>query len=128
MPFRNESSPKKIICSKQLSLMLFTKRSAYAFKFGDRGGQFHRLDTGFRQHVQEFLRVQRIAIVNEISLSFQKALHIIGDVARNLSHPQSIRFVCNSSHFHSSCRQFYEEEDDKTLQTFRRPRLNREEV
>ena len=38
MAFRSESSPNKIICSKQASLIVRTNRSAYAFKFGDRGG------------------------------------------------------------------------------------------
>jgi len=38
--FRNASSPKKIIRSRQLSLIVRTNRSAYAFKFGDRGGNF----------------------------------------------------------------------------------------
>ena len=37
-------------------------------------------------------------------LSFEKAVHIIGEIAGNLSHPQSIGFGCNSSNLHSSCR------------------------
>src|SRR6267143_2878604 len=38
MAFLSESSPKKIIRSRQPSLILRTNLSAWAFKFGDRGG------------------------------------------------------------------------------------------
>ncbi len=40
MAFRNEPSPNRIMRSKHDSLIVLTKRSAYAFRFGERGGNF----------------------------------------------------------------------------------------
>jgi hypothetical protein len=40
MAARNDASPKKIMRSTHDSLMLRTNLSAWAFRFGDRGGSF----------------------------------------------------------------------------------------
>jgi hypothetical protein len=38
--------------------------------------QFHRFDTCVRQHYQKLLRVQRIAIMNQIPLSLEEAIDL----------------------------------------------------
>ena len=53
----------------------------------DSGRQLDRFDSHIRQHVQKLLSIQGIAIMNQILLSLEEAIDVIGDVARNLSHP-----------------------------------------
>src|SRR5919198_6430744 len=66
--------------------------------------QFHRFDTDILEHRQELLGVQRIAIVNQITFAFKEAVYVIGDIARDLSHPQSIRLTRDSADLYSSRR------------------------
>src|SRR5215471_6357669 len=65
--------------------------------------QFDRFDTYIGQHRQEFLRIQRIAIMNRILLSSEEAIDLIREVSCNLCHPQSIRLARHSSDLDLSC-------------------------
>ena len=55
-----------------------------------------------RLAAQKLLRVQRISIMNQVTLSFEEAVNTICEVARNLNHPESIRLARDSSHLDSS--------------------------
>src|SRR6516162_9575024 len=90
--------------------------------------QFDRFNACIGQHRQEFLRIQRIAIMDEVPVSSEKAIDLIGHVSRNLHHPQSVCLLRHSSDLDSSCGEFDEEKNDEPLQTCWRPDLNREEV
>src|SRR6516225_3082620 len=64
--FRNELSPNRIICSRQASLMVRTNRSAYAFRFGDRGGSLTDSMPEPRQYGEKVFGIERISVVDEI--------------------------------------------------------------
>src|SRR5215813_15029068 len=66
--------------------------------------------------------------MNQISLSFEETIHIVSKVARNLGHPQSVCVTGNPSDLHTSCRDFNEEKNDKSLQAGWRPHFDREEI
>src|SRR5215831_7849628 len=69
---------------------------------GRSGRQSHRFDAGIGQQLQKISRVEWIAIMNEIVLSLEESVHTIGQVAGNLSHPQSIRLARDSSDLNAS--------------------------
>jgi hypothetical protein len=55
--------------------------------------------------------------VNEIALSLEESVDLIGEIARNLRHPQSIRSACYPADLHTSRRELDEEENDKPLKS-----------
>jgi hypothetical protein len=73
-------------------LIVRTNRSAWAFKFGERGGSFHGVHSGRNKSPENPGSEQRVAVVNQISLPTQEPVHIIAEVPGNLFHPESIRF------------------------------------
>src|SRR5215831_8502243 len=76
MAFRTEPSPNRIIRSRHDSLMVLTKRSAWALRLGDRG-QLHRLHAAALQDLQKFSGEQGIPVMNQISLTDQEALRSV---------------------------------------------------
>jgi len=66
--------------------------------------QFHRLYTCLCKHVQEFVREQWIAIMDEVSLPSHHAIDRIGQIPTNLTHPQSVRCTCDPCHLDLPCR------------------------
>ena len=95
--------------------MVLTKRSAWAFKFGGSWWQFDGLYPRVGEHAQELFRIQWISIMHQIAFIFEESVHLIGEIAGNLAHPQSIRPACNSSDLHASSRQIHKEEHDNPL-------------
>ena len=63
-----------------------------------------------------------------MALSFEETVNIIGEVASNLAHPQSIRPPCNPADLNTSRRQLDKEQDDEPLQSARRPNFYCEEI
>src|SRR5262249_15014333 len=110
----NASSPNRIICSRQSSLIVRTNLSAWAFKFGDRAGSFTDSIPCSASIVRNS-RVQRIAIVNQVPFSFEESIEFIGHIASNLRHPQTIWPACDSSDLDTTRREFHKEENDKSF-------------
>src|SRR5579859_2086516 len=104
MVLRNEPSPNRIIRSKHDSLMVRTKRSAWAFRFGERGGSF----TGCTPVVAS---VSRNSAVNNGSRTWirylfpdQEAFGSVSEIACQ-AHPESIGLPGQSGDLHPSARQ-----------------------
>ena len=53
--------------------------------------QFNGFKAGDSQYAQKFLRIERISIVNQITLPCKKAIDGIRQIAGDLTHPQPIR-------------------------------------
>ena len=68
MDLRNDCSPNRIICSQQDSLMVLTN-SAYAFKFGDRGGSLTAFTPTSASMCKKLGREQRVSIMDQIMLT-----------------------------------------------------------
>jgi len=65
---------------------------------------------------------------NMIALSLAHTLHVIRDLAGNLSHRQSIGSACGPRNVHAPSRQFHKAENDQIGQTESVQRTDREEV
>jgi hypothetical protein len=87
MAVRTDSSPKKMIRFRQDSLMLRTNLSAWAFRFGDRGGSL-TVSTPVSVIV---VGEQWITVVNQVPFSDQNSVLRIREISGNLAHPQSLR-------------------------------------
>src|SRR5215467_10407948 len=90
--------------------------------------QFDRFDSNLSKHAQEFSCVERIPIMDEITLTFEKPIDAIGEIACDLSHPQSICLTRNSTDLNSAPRQLHKEQHNEALESTWRPDLNREKV
>ena len=66
--------------------------------------------------------------MNQISILLQETILAIGDVASDLSHPESIWASRDSAELYSSRRQLNEEEDHQALKSAPCPDFNGEEV
>src|SRR5262249_53866916 len=77
---------------------------------------------------EKFWGLQRIAIVDEIALSLEESVDVIGEIALNLRHPQSIRSACDPADLYTSRRDLHEEENDKPLKSTPRPHFYGEKV
>ena len=66
--------------------------------------------------------------MNQITLSLEETIDLIGQIPCNLAHPQSIGSRRNSADLHSPRRQVYKEEDHTPLQSMRRPHFHREKI
>jgi len=64
----------------------------------------------------------------QVALPREQAVDGVGQIPRNLVHPQTVRHRRDPGDFHSSRRQIDKEQHDKSLQSFRRPDLNSEEI
>src|SRR2546426_6334022 len=49
--------------------------------------QFDGLDAGGRKNAQKLLRIQRISIVDQITLSREETIHGVRQIPGNLAHP-----------------------------------------
>src|SRR5580658_7110850 len=113
MAVRNDPSPKKISRSKQDSLMLRTNRSAWAFKFGDRGGSFtdstpasaiifknSAVNSGSRSWIRYRFPVRMPSFASR-------------ETARDLAHPQCIRATRDPCNLDLPPGEFHEKQNDK---------------
>src|SRR5215510_1946844 len=66
--------------------------------------------------------------MDEIALSFEESVDVIGEITRNLRHPQSIRSASDSANLDPPRRQLHKEKDDEPLQAARRPDFYCKEV
>src|SRR5215469_3063438 len=66
--------------------------------------------------------------MDEIALPFEESVDVIGEIARNLRHPQSIRCASDSANLDPPRRQLHKEKDDEPLQAARRPDFYCKEV
>ena len=79
--------------------------------------KLHRVDSGLVEEADKLLRVERIAVMNQISILLQEAILAIGDVASDLSHPESICASRDSAKLYASRRQLDEKEDHEALES-----------
>ena len=87
-----DSAPQRIFTKEDHLLQTVFLDSPYkTFRVGIQirasGRQLDRFDSHIRQHVQKLLRIQWIAIMNQIPLPLEETVDLIRDVARHLSHP-----------------------------------------
>src|SRR5262252_7951158 len=59
--------------------------------------------------------------MDEIALPFEESVDVIGEITRNLRHPQSIRSASDSANLNAARRQLDKEKDDEPFQAARRP-------
>src|SRR5262245_44762399 len=90
--------------------------------------QFHRFDSHSSKNIQKFTCVRWIAIMDQKTFCHEESIHSIRQIARDLTHPQSIWLVGNASHLHSPSRNVHEEKDDEPRQAGTCPDLHGEEV
>src|ERR1700733_12584104 len=124
----NDASPKKIGRSKQDSLMLRTNRSAWAFRFGDRGGSFTDSTSASAIIFRNSAVNSGSRFVNQVSLSGQDSLLRIREIAHDPAHPQSIRATRDPCNLDLPCGEFHEKQNDKSLQLSLGPHFHGEEV
>jgi hypothetical protein len=70
--YRSDACPKKIIRPKHSSFIERTKRSAKAFRLGDRGGRRMDFDAVAHEETAEGIRVLCIPIDDEIAPAAKK--------------------------------------------------------
>ena len=105
--------------------MLLTKRSAKAFKFGERGGQSYRFDADLEDH-PEVLAKHAGPIMNEIAAAAQELVQAVGQVASHLLHPQPMRFRDDPGDVYLPRAQSKHEGNMVTDQPQRRPHFHAE--
>ena len=96
--------------------MLRTKRSAQAFRFGDRGGNLTDATPNTGNRVQELAGEQRVAIMDEVELAVQDAIRAVREIAPYLIHPEPISVVCDFSDLHPAGQQLDKEQHYEPLQ------------
>ena len=75
--------------------MLRTNRSAWAFRLGERAGNFTdfftpSLDSDTSQQTQKLCGEEWVAIMNEVMLTVEDSVHGVGDPPPDLAHPQAV--------------------------------------
>src|SRR5271156_1016575 len=128
MAVRNDASPKRIKRSKQDSLMLRTNRSAWAFKFGDRGGSFTDSTPASAIIFKNSAVNRGSRFVNQVSLSRQDSLLRIREIARDLAHPQCIRATRDPRNLDLPRGEFHVKQNHKSLQPSPGPHFHGEKV
>ena len=128
MALLNECSPNRIIRSRQDSLIVRTNLSAWAFRLGDRGGNF----THFTPTLP---RISRNSAVNSGSRSW-----IRYRLPCRMPSGASVRFLptwlihrpdarrCDTGNLDLARGQFDEEQNEEALQPAPRPDLDGEEI
>ena len=81
----------RITRSRHDSLIVRTKRSANALRFGERGGRRTVLNAGGRQRLPKRIAEQWIAIVQQEVLPDEEPIDGVGDLTSALQHPGAIR-------------------------------------
>ena len=108
--------------------MVLTNRSAWGFKFGDRGGSFADF-TPLAASVPRNSTVNSGSRrVNQVSLPGQEPVPIITEIPGYLTHPDPIRLGCDTRDFHAPCREVEQKEHQKPRQARPRPHLDGEEI
>src|SRR6516162_6008802 len=90
--------------------------------------QLNRLHSGAFQDLQEFSGEQRIPVMNQISLTDQKAFRSVTEVPSDLAHPEPLSIPRDSGDLNPTTRQVDEEEHQQPGQTLARPGLEGEEI
>ena len=107
--------------------MLRTNLSAYAFRFGDRGGSFTDFTPTSASMLQELRGEQRVAIMNQVALAIQDSVDGIGQIPADLAHPQAVGSGRDAGNLHLARRQLDEEQHDEPLQPSPGPHFHGEE-
>ena len=97
-------------------------------QIGASRGKFHCLHAGGLEKLTECLREQRIAIVDEVASSVQESIIGIGEIARNLLHPFSIRLRGNPGNLNPASLEIDNEEHEIPDQACPREHLDAEEI
>jgi hypothetical protein len=79
-------------------------------------------------HAQELGREQRVSIMDQVALALQNSIDGIRKISADLVHPQAIGPTRDSGDFDPSCRKFYKEQHDETLQPSSGPHFHGEEI
>ena len=91
-------------------------------------GKFHTADAGRRESLRELGCVQRVTIVDEVTLSVEESGKTVCQISRDLDHPRSIGIWSNACDLDSASRKFHNEEHDIPNKPEWRPDLHGEEV
>ena len=59
--------------------------------------------------------------MNQVPLTLEESIDLIGDIATDLCHPKTIGLACNSTELYTARREVYKEENDKSFQARRCP-------
>ena len=125
---RSAGSPTSISFARHASFTDRTQRSAYAFRFGLRGGKSHRPHTTVPDGLVERGAVLGVSIVNQIPM-VGEATHLgHPEVPRDVGHPAFVREGGYSRDLNPTRRPMDDQHDGIRHQAARRPHLGREEI
>jgi hypothetical protein len=118
--------PQRIFTKENRSFQTFffdraDERFCKCIQDGRTWWELHRVDSGFFEEAHELLRVERILVVNQISVRLQEAVVAIGDIPSDSLHSESDRTFCDSAELYALCRQLNEEQDHETLESVSGP-------
>jgi len=91
-------------------------------------GQLQGFDSRLAQRIEKRFAVERIAIMNKESISFQESVFAVGQVAGDLIHPESVWILGDYSKLDASAGKLDEEKDHETLKFLHGPDFNRKEI
>ena len=90
--------------------------------------QFHGFHPSGLQSLQKLCRVQRVAVMDQVSFAHQETVRRITEVTCHLAHPEPVRLSPQSCDLHPSARRVDYEEHQKSRQASLRSSLDGEEV
>ena len=92
------------------------------------GRQLHGLHPRSLQRLQELRREQWISVVDQVLLPGEHSIDTIGEVSRDLVHPEAIDDRGDAGNLHLAGRKVDEEEHEEALEAARGPDFHSEEV
>ena len=95
---------------------------------GRERGHFYYLPPGAFYALVEFFCVQRIAVVNQISLVSEESVGTVRQIARDLGHPAAVGVGFYPGDFHAARGDVDEEQHHAADKSFGREQLYRKEV
>jgi hypothetical protein len=90
--------------------------------------KLHGLDTSFSKNPEELRGVERISIVDQVTVCFQDSALAVSHVSADLLHPETVRAPRDTSELNASRRELDEEKNHETLQAVQCPDLHGKEV
>jgi hypothetical protein len=117
--FTNSSAKRTLTEQDQPVQARFLDAPDEAFRVGVQvrrpRGQFYWFNAATFEHRKELTSEQRIAIMDEVTLSCEQTIDWISQIAADLGHPQPIRVGSNASNLDPARGKLDEEQDDKPL-------------
>ena len=85
--------------------MVLTKRSACAFRFGERGGSFTDRTPLVASVSRNSAVNNGIPVMDQVSFADQEAFGSVSEIACHLAHPEPVRLPGHSGDLHPPTRQ-----------------------